>query len=84
MFLAPDTELPPKPELVAQGWVRRFMAGPGRSKEAVELYTALGYEVHLEPVIPADLSDDCKDCRLATGLFVTVYTRPLVKKPGPG
>ena len=75
MYLAPDIERPPKPELVAQGWARRFMAGAGRAKESQELYAAMGYEVHLEPVAAADLSDECQDCRLATGFFVTVYTR---------
>ncbi len=74
-LLSPDTELKPNPELVAQGWERRFMAGPTRTKEAVQLYTEMGYEVHLEPVKPADLSDECQDCRLATHFFVTIYTR---------
>lgn len=75
MYLAPDIERPSKPELVAQGWERRFMVGAGRAKESVELYSAMGYEVHLEPVVAADLSEECQDCRLATDFFVTVYTR---------
>ncbi len=75
MYLAPDTELPPRPELIAQGWERRFMAGAGRAKEAVELYTAMGFEVHLEPILASDLSDECQGCTLATNFFVTVYTR---------
>lgn len=75
-MFSPDTEeLLPKPELVAQGWARRFMAGPVRTKEAVQLYQEMGYEVHLEPIIPTDLSDACQECRLATNFFVTVYTR---------
>ncbi len=74
-MLSPDTDLPPKPELVAKGWERRFTAGPVRIKEVVQLYEEMGYEVHLEPMVPSELSEDCKDCRLATNFFVTVYTR---------
>ena len=33
------------PDLVAQGWVRRFMAAPERAREATELYEAMGFEV---------------------------------------
>ncbi len=81
MYLAPDTEHPPKPELVAQGWERRFMAGAGRAKEATELYAAMGYEVHLEPILASDLSEECQGCTLATNFFVTLYTRK--RKPEP-
>ena len=35
----------------------------------------MGYEVHLEPILAADLSDECQGCTLATNFFVTVYTR---------
>jgi len=73
--ISPQGELRPDPELVALGWERRFMAGPSRAKEAISLYKEMGLEVHVEPVKPTDLSDDCKDCRLATNFFVTIYTR---------
>jgi hypothetical protein len=80
MILSPDTELLPKPELVAQGWERRFMAGPARVKEVMQLYQEMGYEIHLEPVIPTDLSNDCQGCTLATNFFVTIYIHKLAKK----
>ena len=74
-FLIPDLNSEPDPELVARGWERRFMAGPVRAKEAKQLYTELGYQVHLEPVKPAELDDQCQGCLLAAQFFVTLYTR---------
>jgi hypothetical protein len=70
---------PPKPELAAQGWERRFMADGRRLGEFTDLYASLGYEVHAEPVHPDEIGPDCGDCRLIMCLqFHTLYTR----KPG--
>jgi hypothetical protein len=72
----PSLDFPPNPELVAQGWERRFMADPIRLKEAVQLYEELGYEVHIEAVKPTELSEICGDCRLTTCFaYQTIYTR---------
>lgn len=72
----PDLEFPPNPELVAQGWRRRFMADPVRAKEAIALYGELGFEVRCESILPDELSELCGSCRLATcRAYVTVYTR---------
>jgi len=69
-------EQPADPELVAQGWERRFVTDGRRLKEIVELYTATGFEVHLEPVQAREIGPDCEDCRLIMLLkFHTVYTR---------
>ena len=76
-MFSPDLEPKPKAELLAQGWERRFVADPVRTKEVVQLYREMGYDVHLEPVILADLSEDCRSCSLATNFFVTVYVRKL-------
>lgn len=62
-------------ELLRDGWERRFVAGPERLKEAVELYESKGYEVHLEPLGPEELQDQCQDCRLAIAFFRVIYTR---------
>ncbi|MFQ5856125.1 MAG: hypothetical protein ACE5LU_10820 [Anaerolineae bacterium] len=62
-------------ELLREGWTRRFVAAPVRLKEAVELYEAIGYEVHLEPLGPEELQAECGDCRLAVALFRVIYTR---------
>ena len=62
-------------ELLREGWERRFVAGPARLKEAVELYESMGYEVHLEPLGPEELQEQCQDCRLAVAFFRVIYTR---------
>jgi hypothetical protein len=73
-----DAQLQPDPALVAQGWERRFTADEQRAKEAMELYTQLGYEVHAEPVRPEELQDDCLDCRTVVSFhFQTIYTRKI-------
>jgi hypothetical protein len=71
-----DAQLPPDSSLIAQGWERRFTADEQRAKEAMELYTQLGYEVRAEPVLPEELQDDCRDCRtIVSFYFQTIYTR---------
>lgn len=74
--LAPHIDLPPKPELLAQGWERRFMADPVRIEEGTRLYEELGFEVHIEGIDPSEFSEVCGDCRLATCFaYKTIYTR---------
>lgn len=63
-------------ELLAEGWTRRFVGGPPRLQEMVELYESLGYEVWLEPQELDEFRDECEDCQLALMLFRVVYTRP--------
>jgi hypothetical protein len=67
---------PPRPERVAAGWERRFMADALRLPEYVELYTQLGFQVETEPVSPDEIGPDCEGCRLLMcRQFVTIYTR---------
>jgi len=69
-------QLQADPELVAQGWERRFTADAQRANEAMELYEKLGYEVRAEPVRPQELDDDCVDCRTVVSFhFLAIYTR---------
>jgi len=63
-------------ELLSDGWTRRFIAAPPRLQEAVALYESLGFEVHLEPMTPEELREECRDCGLAVYLFRVIYTRP--------
>lgn len=64
------------PELVAQGWVRRFLADSVRAQEAFDLYTSLGYEVKAQKLAPADFNEMCGDCRSeACRSYVLIYTR---------
>jgi hypothetical protein len=71
-----DAQLLPDPALVAEGWERRFTTDDQRAKEAMELYSQLGYEVRAERVRPEELHDDCVDCRTIVSFhFQTIYTR---------
>ena len=71
-----EAQLQPNPTLVAEGWERRFTADEQRAKEAMELYSQLGYEVRAEPVSPEELYDECQDCRTVVSYrFCTIYTR---------
>jgi hypothetical protein len=72
----PDLDLQADPELVAQGWERRFMADPLQVKEATRLYKELGFEVHQEPVKPDEFNAVCAECSLtACKTYLTIYTR---------
>ncbi len=62
-------------ELIAEGWTRRFVGGPPRLQEMIELYKSLGYQVWLEPQELEEFRDECEDCLLALALFRVVYTR---------
>jgi hypothetical protein len=71
-----DAQLQSDSSWIAQGWERRFTADEQRAKEAVELYTHLGYEVRAVPTAPEELQDDCQDCNNVVLLhFRTIYTR---------
>ncbi len=64
------------PELLADGWERRFVTGGPRAEEVAQLYRQLGYEVRLEPVQSSEIPDGCDDCQIAFVFqFKTVYTR---------
>lgn len=68
-------------ELLRQGWTRRFVAGPPRLTEAIEIYRSLGFAVHLEHPQPEELAKECETCQAALGLFRVVYTRPVWRNP---
>lgn len=63
-------------ELLARdGWLRRFTAAAPRTAEVRELYTSLGLEVLLDPLMPGELAKDCEGCTVALAMFRVVYTR---------
>ena len=71
-----EEQIRPDPELIADGWERRFVADAGCAEEAMELYEQLGFEVRAEPAQAEQLADDCEDCQLLLMFqFKTVYTR---------
>jgi hypothetical protein len=75
-LLEPVRNQPANPELVAQGWERRFVTDGRRLSEYVQLYESMGYEVQAEPVRESEIGPDCNDCRLIMLMqFHTVYTR---------
>ncbi|MFB0538300.1 MAG: hypothetical protein ACETWR_25425 [Anaerolineae bacterium] len=64
-------------ELEKEGWTRQFTAEEPRLSEAVELYKSLGFEVHLEPVVPDENSEECAAClEVMCDRYITIYTRP--------
>jgi hypothetical protein len=68
--------LQPDPELVAQGWERRFITDKTRLQEVTDLYRELGFQVLAVPLRPEDLPADCDECQLMMRLqFQTLYTR---------
>ncbi len=73
----PAADFEPDPRLVAEGWERRFMADPQRAREAEEMFTAMGFEVRLEPVRRDEFAAACRDCALSAEClnYVTVYVR---------
>ena len=62
-------------ELAAEGWSRRYVGGPPKLREQVELYESLGQEVLQDPVSEEELADVCAGCALALTFFKVVYTR---------
>jgi hypothetical protein len=71
-----ESRLAPDPARLAEGWERRFVADGPRADEAIRLYEELGFEVVADPLVPADLSGECEDCRLLMlARFRTIYTR---------
>ena len=70
-------ECPAHAELVAAGWVRRFLVGPDREVEVTELYESLGHEVRLEKLRPETFAEECGSCREAVcRSYLLLYTRP--------
>ena len=64
-------------ELEKEGWTRQFTVEEPRLSEAVELYEALGFKVHLEPVVPDENFEECAACfEVMCSRYQTIYTRP--------
>jgi len=69
-------------ELKRHGWTRQLVASEPRLSEAVDLYQATGYDVHLEPLSRGDKIDPegCDDCAVCfegfEDQYMVIYTRP--------
>jgi len=63
-------------ELTKNGWTKQNTIGEPRLSECVQLYKSLGYEVHLEPVHPNEMTEECRRCyEKELGTVRTIYTR---------
>lgn len=70
-------ECPSHPALIAEGWIRRFLVGPDRQVEVIELYESLGNEVRLEKLQPETFAKNCGDCPVEVcRSHLLLYTRP--------
>jgi len=71
-------ECPAHPELIADGWVRRFLVGTDRQAEVTDLYVSLGHEVRLEKLRPEAFAEQCGACPATVcRSHLLLYTRPL-------
>jgi hypothetical protein len=65
-------------ELEKEGWIRQFTVDEPRLSEAVEMYKLLGFEVHLEPMVPDENFEECAAClEVMCDRYKTIYTRPV-------
>jgi len=72
--------LPPDRFLLEQGWQRRFIGDARMARDAVDNYTAMGFEVRLEALNADELRDDCSGCKAMFSEFKAVYTRKRDRK----
>jgi hypothetical protein len=69
-------KIKPNPELIADGWKLRFTGDSRRVREAVDLYSELGFEVKTVPVQLSQVNEECESCQLVALLhFQTIYIR---------
>lgn len=72
-------------KLKREGWTKMFDTKEPRLSECVELYESLGFEVHLEPLRPDEIDEECKACFEGdVEGFKTIYTRAKNKKLDKG
>jgi hypothetical protein len=62
-------------EMREKGWIKQNTIGEPRLSECVDLYKSIGYEVHLEPVNPNEMSEDCRRCYEEDETVKTIYIR---------
>ncbi|MDY6968580.1 MAG: hypothetical protein SVR08_08005 [Spirochaetota bacterium] len=70
-------------ELKKDGWTRQFVADEPRLSEMVETYRSIGLDVHLEPMITDEDTEEaeCGECRVCfegapKDKYKIIYTRP--------
>jgi hypothetical protein len=68
-------DLPPDGSLADEGWEWRCNADARRTREMVDTYRELGFEVRLEPVDVEALCTACDGCKDAFAAANAVYVR---------
>ncbi len=68
-------DLPPDRSLADEGWEWRCNADTRRTREMVDSYRELGFEVRLEPVDVDALCTACDGCKDAFAAANAVYVR---------
>jgi hypothetical protein len=62
-------------ELTKKGWQKKSTNDEPRLSELSELYTTIGYEVHLEPFDPEE-EPGCTECmKLQADRYKTIYIK---------
>jgi len=67
-------------QLITEGWQKRYVADQRMAKEAVETYSAMGYEVRLESLQTDQIAEACMGCKTMLDQFSVIYTRKNLDK----
>ncbi len=71
-----ECAVPPDPELLTQGWVRRSLVSIDKAAEMHRQYTEIGFEVLERSLTPADFDSKCAPCAEGSAhAMVVLYTR---------
>lgn len=69
----------PDAKLIAEGWVRRFIADANRVQDAIEMYEELGQEVRVEALALEEVKEECHGCLLILKQLKAIYTRKKIQ-----
>jgi len=75
----PGCASPPDAKLIAEGWVRRFIADANRVQHAIEMYQELGQEVRVEALALEQVKEECHGCLLILKQLKAIYTRKKIQ-----
>ena len=64
-----------EPQLLSEGWHRRYVADMKAAKEAAETYQQLGFEVQVIAPDVQSLKAECAACREVLPNYRIVFTR---------
>ncbi len=68
-------DLPHDSALTDDGWEWRGNADSRRSRDLVDMYSEVGFEVRLEPIEVDNMCSACDGCKGAFSEFSAVYIR---------